>query len=220
MVDPFSLVKYSPMSVSPIGSQVMDLDRKSWDSSTCFPSARRSTRHLASEATLYRRCPGLPSLPPPAFPQSNSPPPTSSHFSQSRLQASPEKDPASISYRQGRLLFSWFGRQSLLSHLFLCAVLSWAIFSLPWWNVYTSFSLLFPILIFSLRKLGRECWIPRRFLLLLRQYWWCNFFFFSVMFVDATRFLGKKGLVIWRKLLAVLCFLLILNNLVFCNKLQ
>ena len=29
-------------------------------------------------------------------------------------------------------------KQSLLSHLFLCAVLSWAIFSLPWWNVYTS----------------------------------------------------------------------------------
>lgn len=77
--------------------------------------------------------------------------------------------------------FHGLARQSLLSHLFLCAVLSWAIFSLPWWNVYTSFFLYFfhPHIPSPKEVRGENAESQKVPSSLLRQYWWCNFFFFS-----------------------------------------
>lgn len=112
-----------------------------------FPQCRANTRHLTSECTLHPRCPGLPSLPPPAFPQSHSPPPTLlPALTQSRLQASPGRRIQHLSvYRQGRLLFSWFSQtEPSLTSVFTCRSILSYLFSPLVKCVYFIFSLLFP----------------------------------------------------------------------------
>lgn len=177
------------MSVSPIGSQVHWIRMSSHGTAARVSPVQGGTQAPCLwECTLYRRCPGLLLSPPPAFPQSNSPPDTPlPHFRADFRQARRRIQHLSV-YRQGRLLFSWFSQTEPSLTSVLCAVLSWAIFSLPWWNVYTSFFLYFSILIFPLlRKLGEESLGSQRF----PPPCWDSIggvTFFSVMFVDATRF--------------------------------
>ena len=100
-----------------------------------FPWCRANARHLSSDHTLHPRC--LVPLPfplPLLFPRATSTP----HLPRGgRSQANIGRKIHLLSvYKRERLLYLWF-RQSLFSCLFLLALLSYAIFSLPWWSLCT-----------------------------------------------------------------------------------
>lgn len=167
------------MSVGSIGSQVHWI----WMSSP-GPAARVSPvqgEHWAPYFWVHSspqvsRAPFLPHrlISPEPLPTPTLHPPVT----RSRHQASPGRKIQHLSvYRQGRLLYSRFS-QSLLSHLFLRVLLSWAIFSLPWWNLYSSFCLyLFHPHIPSPKDSQK---VPSS---LLRRYGWCDcFLFFSYVY--------------------------------------
>ena len=168
----------------------LDTDVKSWASSTCFPSAgdHRAPYFWVHSSPQVSRAPFPP--PPPHFPRATPHPTRHPLVTQSRHQASPGRKIQHLSvYRQGRLLYSRFS-QSLLSHLFLRVLLSWAIFSLPWWNLYSPFCLyLFHPHIPSPKDVREGNTASQKVpSSLLRQYGGVTFFFSSVMFIDATRF--------------------------------
>ena len=130
------ILKYSPVSVGSTGSQVhwIRVSRHG-------TAARVATLHLTSECNLHPRRPGLPSLPHHLHVPRATPHPRHStpHLPGADIRQALGEGSSICQFidKEGCFIHGW-ARQSLLSHLFLRAVLSWAIFSLPWWNVYTS----------------------------------------------------------------------------------
>ena len=174
------------MSVGSTGSQVPWIGMSSPGPAARVSPVRAITGHLTSERPLHPRCPGLPSLPhrlisPEPLPTPTRHPPVT----RSRPQASPGRKIQHLSvYRQGRLLYSRFS-QSLPSHQFLRVLVSWAIFSLPWWNLYSPFCLyLFHPHIPSPKDIrGGNAASQKVLSSLLRQCGWCDFFlFFSYVY--------------------------------------
>ena len=133
------------------------MDVTSWDSSTCCHPAPYFWVQSSPQAS---RAPFPP--PPPACPQSHSPPPTlHSPLTWSRHQASPGRRIQHLSvYRQGRLLYSWLSQtEPSLTSVFTCSSILSYLFSPLVKCIYFIFSLLFP----SSYSLGEGMLNPRRF---------------------------------------------------------